>query len=118
MATVTADPVEALLAKGVRNTWYPICPSTFVTDKPVSLRRAGYRMVLWRDFEGRVHALEDRCPHRGAPLSLGIVMGDRIACGYHGVQVNKDGIGVEVSGSPGWKLEGWQATHGFSVQEN
>src|SRR5476651_879254 len=82
MVPVTADPVEALLAKGVRNTWYPICPSTFVTDKPVSLRRVGYRMVLWRDFEGQAYALEDRCPHRGAPLSQGIVMGDRIACGY------------------------------------
>jgi phenylpropionate dioxygenase-like ring-hydroxylating dioxygenase large terminal subunit len=117
MATVTADPVEALLAKGVRNTWYPICPSTFVTDKPVSLRRAGFRMVLWRDFSGQVYALEDRCPHRGAPLSQGIVMGDRIACGYHGVQVNKDGIAVSVPGSPGCKLEGRQATRVFPVQE-
>jgi phenylpropionate dioxygenase-like ring-hydroxylating dioxygenase large terminal subunit len=117
MTAVTAADVESLLAKGVRNVWYPICPSSFVADKPVSLRRVGYRMVLWRDLQGRVHALEDRCPHRGAPLSLGMVLDDRIACGYHGVQVNKDGIAVAVPGSPGCKLEGRQATRVFPTHE-
>jgi nitrite reductase/ring-hydroxylating ferredoxin subunit len=41
--------------------------------------------VLWRDHEGMVHALEDRCPHRRTPLSLGCVLGNgMIQCGYHG----------------------------------
>ncbi|MBS4047326.1 MAG: aromatic ring-hydroxylating dioxygenase subunit alpha [Alphaproteobacteria bacterium] len=117
MTSLNEAAVEALLTKGLRNVWYPICPSSFVTDKPVSLRRLGYKMVLWRDLQGRVHALEDHCPHRGAPLSMGIVMDDRIACGYHGVQVDKNGVAVAVPGSPGCKLEGMKATVTFHTQE-
>jgi phenylpropionate dioxygenase-like ring-hydroxylating dioxygenase large terminal subunit len=44
-------------------------------------------------------------------------MGDRIACGYHGVQVDKDGVAVCVPGAPGSKLEGSKATRAFPVQE-
>ncbi|WP_300303316.1 aromatic ring-hydroxylating dioxygenase subunit alpha [Ferrovibrio sp.] len=109
--------IDALLAKGLRNRWYAICPSSFVADKPVSLRRCGYKMVLWRDLQGQLHALEDHCPHRGAPLSVGIVMDDRIACGYHGVQVDKAGVAVAVPGSPGCKLEGMQCVKVFPTQE-
>lgn len=117
MTKTDAAAVEDLLAKGVRNVWYPVCPSTFVTDTAISLYRLGYRMVLWRDQNGHINALEDRCPHRGAPLSRGIVMGDRIACGYHGVQVDKHGVAVAVPGSPGCKLEGRSATRVFPTQE-
>lgn len=44
----------------------------------------GAEVVVWRDTGGRVHAWEDRCPHRGMKLSFGFVRGDRIACLYHG----------------------------------
>jgi phenylpropionate dioxygenase-like ring-hydroxylating dioxygenase large terminal subunit len=117
MTEISKDDVEALLAKGLRNTWYAICPSTFVTERPISLRRCGYKMVFWRDLQGAVHALEDHCPHRGAPLSLGIPMDDRIACGYHGVQVDKNGVAVSVPGSPGCALEGRKATRTFPTRE-
>lgn len=117
MTTASDDTVDTLLAKGLRNIWYAICPSHFVGPTPISLRRCGYKMVLWRDLAGAVHCLEDHCPHRGAPLSLGIPMDDRIACGYHGVQVDKNGVAVSVPGAPGCKLEGMKATKTFPAQE-
>ena len=112
------DPVDAALEVGLKDLWFPICPSGFVKESPVSLRRLGYKLALWRDQTGKVHALEDHCPHRGAPLSLGIILGDRIACPYHGVEVRCDGTVTRVPGSPGCKLEGSRPTRMFHVTES
>lgn len=114
----TVDSIEALLEVGLKELWYPICPSEFVREEPISLRRLGRKLVLWRDAtNGQIHALEDHCPHRGAPLSLGVVLGDTIACPYHGVEVRCDGTVLKVPGSPGCKLEGTRAARVFPVQE-
>ncbi|MDB5726877.1 MAG: Vanillate O-demethylase oxygenase subunit, partial [Noviherbaspirillum sp.] len=117
MKTTENDPVAEFLATGLKDLWYPICPSSFVAERPVSLRRLGRKLVVWREASGALHALEDRCPHRGAPLSLGIAIGDHIACSYHGVQVRADGMVTSVPGSPGCKMEGSKATRSFHVQE-
>ena len=116
----TQQPIltaDAILERGLKNLWYPICPSHMVGREPVSLRRLGKKLVFWRDQDNQVHALDDHCPHRGAPLSKGIVMGDRIACGYHGVQVRCDGTVMRVPGSPGCKLEGSRPTQAYHVVE-
>jgi phenylpropionate dioxygenase-like ring-hydroxylating dioxygenase large terminal subunit len=111
------DTVESVLATGLKDVWYAICPSNFVGVQPVSLRRLGMKLVFWRDVDGTLYALEDHCPHRGAPLSRGILMGDRISCGYHGVQIRHDGVVTAVPGSPGCKLEGQRAARSFHVRE-
>ncbi len=111
------NPVEEALENGLKDLWYAICPSDFVKESPVSLRRLGYKIALWRDQAGKVYALEDHCPHRGAPLSLGIILGDRIACPYHGVEVRQDGVVTRVPGSPGCKLEGSRTTRRFHLEE-
>lgn len=41
-------------------------------------------IALFRAGDGRVFALEDRCPHKGGPLSQGIVAGARVTCPLHG----------------------------------
>lgn len=41
-------------------------------------------VAVFRGDGDRVFALDDRCPHRGGPLSQGIVFGERVACPLHG----------------------------------
>jgi nitrite reductase/ring-hydroxylating ferredoxin subunit len=66
--------------------WWAIARSEEVTTaKPITVDIGDQPIVLWRDHDGHVHALEDRCPHRRAPLSLGCVLDNgMIQCGYHG----------------------------------
>ena len=118
MAQPTNEAVEKLLRKGIRDMWYAFCPSSFVKEKPISICRCGYKIALWRDASGKLAALEDHCPHRGAPLSLGKQLGDRIQCDYHGVEVDRNGVAVRVPGSPGCKLEGMKATRSFPIEEH
>ena len=117
MSTVSKEEVDALLQRGLKDLWYPICPTSFVAERPVSLRRLGYKIALWRDSEGAPRALEDHCPHRGAPLSQGVNLGDRLACPYHGIEVRCDGIVAKVPASPGCTLEGSRAARSFHVRE-
>ncbi len=49
--------------------WYPILSSWEVSSNPIGITRLEEQIVLWRDDKGQIHALEDRCPHRGARLS-------------------------------------------------
>lgn len=100
------DAAERLLERGLRNYWYPICPSYQVKEAPVGLTRLSEQIVVWRDKDGTVHALEDRCPHRGARLSVGWNLGDRVACWYHGIEVTAEGRVACVPASPNSPLEG------------
>jgi phenylpropionate dioxygenase-like ring-hydroxylating dioxygenase large terminal subunit len=118
VVNVQLDPVDAVLEVGLKDLWYPVCPSSFVKDSPISIRRLGYKIAIWRDQAGQVHALEDHCPHRGAPLSLGVNLGDRLACPYHGVEVRCDGTVTRVPGSPGCKLEGSRPARMFHAAES
>jgi len=110
--------VERLLSLGIRNRWYPVAASYTVGKKPVGLTRLGERIVLWRDDAGQVHALEDRCPHRGARLSLGWNLGDRVACWYHGVEVAQDGVVARVPAVDKCPLEGRRCLKAYPVREH
>ena len=79
------EPCEsASMASGA--TWWAVARSEEVGGtKPINVDIGDQPVVLWRDAGGVVRALEDRCPHRRAPLSLGCVLGNgMIQCGYHG----------------------------------
>jgi vanillate O-demethylase monooxygenase subunit len=74
----------------LRRAWHPVARSDEVTDRPLRVRLLGESWVLAR-MGGRVAALVDRCPHRLAPLSAGVVVGERLRCGYHGWCFDADG---------------------------
>ncbi len=96
--TWTEDDLWAL---GVNNQWYAVCPSSFVPVGGIKrLTRRGQNWVLFRETNGQLRMLEDRCPHRGARLSLGLHRGDRIQCAYHGVQVDGTGTVAAVPALP------------------
>jgi phenylpropionate dioxygenase-like ring-hydroxylating dioxygenase large terminal subunit len=111
------DEVGTLLDLGVRNLWYPIAASWMVKDKPLGLQRLGDPIVVWRDRDGTPHVVEDRCPHRGARLSLGWNLGDRIACWYHGVETDKDGVVVKVPAVAECPLIGQKAVKSYPCFE-
>ena len=57
-------------------------------------------VVLWREAGGTPHAWADRCPHRGARLSLGMVQGDKLQCAYHGWRFDGSGQAIVVPARP------------------
>ena len=115
-ALIEAD-AGALLEQGLRNLWYPIAPSWQVGENPLGVTRLGDRIVLWRDRDGAVHALEDRCPHRGARLSLGWNLGDRLACWYHGVEIDAGGTVLDVPAVDSCPLTGKTAVRRYPCRE-
>jgi phenylpropionate dioxygenase-like ring-hydroxylating dioxygenase large terminal subunit len=115
--TLARREAEHILNTGIRNLWYPVAPSWQVQNAPVGLTRLGERIVLWRDGDGQVHALEDRCPHRGARLSLGWNLGDRVACWYHGVETDGSGTVRKVPASAHCPMEGKPCVKSYPVRE-
>jgi nitrite reductase (NADH) small subunit len=53
-------------------------------------REGGDNIAVFRTANGRVFALRDRCPHRGGPLSQGIVAGETVTCPLHGWNLGLD----------------------------
>jgi len=111
------DAAEARLNRGLLNYWYPVLPSWAVHGAPVGITRLSQNIVVWRDRDGGVHALEDRCPHRGARLALGWNLGDRIACWYHGVQVDGGGTVVDVPAVTDCPMKGQQKVRSYPATE-
>lgn len=82
-----------------RNAWYVAAWDVeFAREKPEAVVILGEPIVLFRDSQGKLAALEDRCPHKLAPLSLGRCEGDRLRCMYHGILFDRGGRAVEVPG--------------------
>jgi len=83
----------------VRNAWYVAAwTQDLEMDTPFAVTILGERIVIWRTGSGAVHALEDRCVHRLAPLSRGRCEGERLRCMYHGLLFDPDGRVVEIPG--------------------
>lgn len=78
------------------NHWYVVARSNEVINKPLSVKIWKQAIALYRDDTGKVHALEDRCPHRQVKLSHGQVIDDKLECAYHGWHFNPQGECIAV----------------------
>ena len=74
------------------------------------VRTATGNIAVFRTESDEVFALDDRCPHKGGPLSQGIVYGDRVACPLHSWSIELD------SGSAVAPDEGCTHSHPAKVE--
>ena len=96
------------------NAWYVACTPQEIDDKPLGRIVCGQALVLYRGAQGRVAALEDFCPHRGSPLSLGRVIEGNLVCGYHGLEMGCDGKTVAM---PGQRVQSFRPIRAYPVVE-
>src|SRR5712664_1509289 len=80
----------------LRNAWYVAAWSDALADGQLLDRIILKQpIVFYRKSDGKVAALQDRCPHRFAPLHMGkIIHGDRVQCPYHGLEFDASGACV------------------------
>jgi len=83
----------------IRNCWYVAAWDTEIPAEGLFHRTLlNEPVLLYRDTQGRVVALENRCCHRSAPLHIGRQEGDCVRCLYHGLKFNPSGACVEIPG--------------------
>lgn len=76
----------------IRNQWYVVLESKEVKPgRPVGTTRLGEKMVFWRQQDGSVVCMSDLCPHLGAPLSMGKLTDNHLACPFHGFEYDASG---------------------------
>ncbi|RKF21759.1 aromatic ring-hydroxylating dioxygenase subunit alpha [Altericroceibacterium spongiae] len=99
MQEATSSPKIGAKSMGVadrstpllRNYWYVAAFSDEISRQPMRRTILEEDIVFYRTEDGKPVAVQNRCPHRSFPLHTGRVEGDRIVCGYHGMEFNPDG---------------------------
>jgi phenylpropionate dioxygenase-like ring-hydroxylating dioxygenase large terminal subunit len=87
----------------LQDWWLPVAAADDVAaGRCRQARHFDQALVLWRGAQGPA-AFDDRCPHRGASLSLGRVEGDALECPYHGWRFAPDGHCVAIPALPGFQ---------------
>ncbi|WP_313237649.1 Rieske 2Fe-2S domain-containing protein [Sporosarcina ureae] len=85
-----------------RRYWIPALQTEeLISDgKPQRVKLLGEDLVAFRDTEGKVGLVDERCPHRGTSLYYGINDGCGLRCMYHGWKFNTDGECTEIPSEP------------------
>jgi nitrite reductase (NADH) small subunit len=78
--------------RGEGQHWTRVCGADDIPrlGARVVRREIAPDIAIFRTAEDRFFALADRCPHRGGPLSQGIVFGEYVACPLHNTCVELD----------------------------
>jgi phenylpropionate dioxygenase-like ring-hydroxylating dioxygenase large terminal subunit len=101
-----------------RSLWHPVLIAKSLGKAPVAVQLMDEPLVLWRDEAGVVHAFVDRCPHRGARLSMGCVRGGELECPYHGWRFEGGGRAVAIPALPGFVPPPAHRVTAHAVQEH
>jgi phenylpropionate dioxygenase-like ring-hydroxylating dioxygenase large terminal subunit len=83
----------------LKSCWYVAgWSSDLPANQLLACTIADESIVAYRKRDGSMAALEDRCCHRFAPLSLGRLEGDDLRCMYHGLKYHSSGACIEIPG--------------------
>ena len=82
----------------LRNAWYVAAWSEELDSGLMGRTIMNEPIAIFRNAEGKVCAVEDRCCHRGAALTSGKVVENGLQCGYHGLVYDGEGKCVEIPG--------------------
>src|SRR4051812_36921189 len=94
----------APMGQMMRRHWLPLCQSEEVAHAdgaPVRARLLGEDLVAFRDSNGKIGVLDERCPHRGASLVYGRNEECGLRCLYHGWKFDVEGKCVDMPSEPG-----------------
>jgi nitrite reductase (NADH) small subunit len=73
------------------NDWTRICALTDIPQQGARVAiLGGVRIAVFRTADDEVYAIRDACPHKGGPLSQGIVFDKRVSCPLHGWTIRLD----------------------------
>jgi len=99
----------------LRNAWYVAAWSHEITTDLRQVVVLEDKICMFRTDDGRVVALEDACPHRKLPLSMGRRFDDHVECGYHGLTFDCSGQCVKVPGSK--RIPPQAKVHAYPIEE-
>ena len=80
----------------LRRYWQPVCTLDELGDLPKKVKILGEEVVVFRDGQGRIGALEPHCSHRGTSLEYGRIEEQGLRCCYHGWLYDTQGHCLEM----------------------
>jgi len=107
---MNTEPYEFL-----RNCWYVAAWDSEIVGKTLARTITEKPIVIFRTEAGKYVALDDRCCHRAAPLSVGRIEGECIRCMYHGMLYDSNGSCVEVPGQE--RIPASYKVHSYPIEE-
>jgi len=76
----------------IKNQWYAVLDGKELKEKKLlGVTRLSEKLVFWRETDGQIGCIFDRCCHRGASLSCGKLENSHVACPFHGFQYDASG---------------------------
>ena len=114
---------DTAMGKIMRAHWMPACMSEEVAEpdgKPARARLLGEDMVVFRDTEGKLGAIDEFCRHRGASLSFGRNEDCGLRCLYHGWKFDVNGNVLDMPSEPnaGAALKAEAKAKSYPVRES